>query len=449
MMRSPKTLLWAFLAAGWAASVSLPALAANEAMLELLEELRDNGTISQEQYEVLRNSALADEEKGKAQVEEATKDLPVVTTKGKFEIASKDGNYKWSFGGRLQVDGAYFDNDRSALLSAAEVRRARVDVQGTVYKVWELKFEYEFTESPPDGIKDAYIKYVGFKPTSITVGNFKEPFSLEEMTSSRFITFMERALPNVFAPSRFLGAGVHTYGETWTAATGFFGNNVQEEAPEGYGIPARVTFAPVHEETRVAHLGANFQWRNTGDDKVVRFRQRPESHVTDVRLVDTGTKAKPNFDASSFTNAGAELAGVYGPWSVQGEYIGTWVHRETPGKSNPYFWGAYLQGSWFLTGESRNYKFTSGAFDNVKPKSNFSWGGGWGAWEAAFRYSYLDLSDQDINGGEQDDITLGLNWYVNPNIRFMWNLIKVLDVRGGPFNEAKPFIAQMRAQVIW
>ncbi|MCI0591557.1 MAG: porin, partial [Gammaproteobacteria bacterium] len=317
------------------------------------------------------------------------------------------------------------------------------NMQGTIYKVWDLKFEYEFTESPPDGIRDAYIRYTGFKPTSLTLGNFKEPFSLEQMTRDLYLTFMERALPDVFAPSRFLGAGVHTYGETWTAATGFFGNNVAEDAPEGYGIPARVTFAPVHEETRVAHLGANFQWRSTGDDKVTRFRQRPESHVTDVRLVDTGT-----FDASSFTNAGAELAGAYGPWSVQGEYIGTWVDQ-AGSDPNVYFWGWYTQGSWFLTGESRPYNFSSGIWENVKPKQNFSWGDGWGAWEAAFRYSYLDLSDQDIDGGKQDDVTLGLNWYLNPNIRFMWNLIKVLDVKGGSFNDAKPFIAQMRAQVFW
>jgi phosphate-selective porin OprO/OprP len=61
----------------------------------------------------------------------------------------------------------------------------------------------------------------------------------------------------------------------------------------------------------------------------------------------------------------------------------------------------------------------------------------------------LDLTDKDIDGGTEENITLGLNWYLNPNMRLTANLIKVLDVDGGPNDGAKPGIAQMRAQIIW
>ena len=85
---------------------------------------------------------------------------------------------------------------------------------------------------------------------------------------------------------------------------------------------------------------------------------------------------------------------------------------------------AYIQGSYFLTGEKRNYKTSSGAFDRVKPKENFRFGGGPGAWEAAVRYSSIDLDDSGVSGGELKDITVGLNWYLNPNTRIMWDYIR-------------------------
>ena len=69
--------------------------------------------------------------------------------------------------------------------------------------------------------------------------------------------------------------------------------------------------------------------------------------------------------------------------------------------------GYYIFGSFFLTGEHRPYKTSSGAFDRVKPKNNLDGKGGWGALEFAARYSMLDLNDEDMNGGELSNFTLG------------------------------------------
>jgi len=60
----------------------------------------------------------------------------------------------------------------------------------------------------------------------------------------------------------------------------------------------------------------------------------------------------------------------------------------------------------------------------VKPKTNFSLkNGGWGAWQVAARYSHLDLDDHNIRGGNEDNITLGVNWHWNPNVRVMLNYV--------------------------
>lgn len=442
---------------GSAIVLASPANAGNEAMLELLEVLKDNGTISQEAHEVLRNSTLADEEKSTAetkeaveeQVKEATKDTVKVTTKGKLVFEDQEGEWEWRIGGRIQADGAYYDDDRLEMGNGSEFRRARLYMEGKLWNDWKMKLQYDFADTGDDvidGIRDAYITYGGFKPTTITVGNFKEPFSLEELTSSKYITFMERALPNVFAPSRNLGAAVYTHGELWTAAAGLFGEGVDsDDVDEGYGFTGRVTFAPIHEETQVIHLGAAGSYRENNDSNELSFSQRPESHVTDVRLVDTG-----DFDAESFYRLVGEAAVVYGPFSVQGEYVHLSADRSdiSMATSDPDFDSYYVEGSYFLTGESRAYDFEKGAFEGIKPASIVG-EGGFGAWQVGARFSDLDLSDAGISGGEEQNVTMGLNWYPNANLRFMANYVNVLDVNGGPNDGDEPDVFQFRAQVHW
>ena len=97
---------------------------------------------------------------------------------------------------------------------------------------------------------------------------------------------------------------------------------------------------------------------------------------------------------------------------------------DSSSSSDPTFDGFYIQASYFLTGEQRNYKTSTGAFDRVRPKENYHYGAGRGAWEVAARYSQIDLTDDSVSGGELKDLTLGLNWYLNPNMRMMWNYIR-------------------------
>jgi phosphate-selective porin OprO/OprP len=130
-----------------------------------------------------------------------------------------------------------------------------------------------------------------------------------------------------------------------------------------------------------------------------------------------------------------------GPLSAQAEYITTSVSRNAD--SNLDFDGWYAQAGYFLTGESRNYK--KGSFGGITPKASVG-EGGIGAWELALRYSTLDLIDKDIDGGDVDSYTVGLNWFATPSLRFSANYVDVLNVKGGAYDNQEPSLFQVRSQ---
>jgi len=115
---------------------------------------------------------------------------------------------------------------------------------------------------------------------------------------------------------------------------------------------------------------------------------------------------------------------VRGQLTLAAEYVLASVDAPSGATAEPTFDGYYVMASWFLTGEHRPYNKASGVFDGIKPMhSAFGKERGWGAWEVLARYSELDLTDDGVDEGELNDITLGLNWYVNPNTRVMLNYI--------------------------
>jgi phosphate-selective porin OprO/OprP len=146
----------------------------------------------------------------------------------------------------------------------------------------------------------------------------------------------------------------------------------------------------------------------------VRYQSRPESHLAPY-VVDTGDMA-----ADGALVIGAEAAWVNGPFSVQGEYLHSSV-RENNGQV-PGFNGFYALASWFLTGESRPYDRSEGKFERVIPKKNFDFGrGGWGAWELAGRYSFVNLDSADIHGGRLSMLMAEVNWYLHSHVKWRFN----------------------------
>ncbi len=350
-------------------------------------------------------------------------------------------------GGDLQ--DAPFNTD---LEGGAEIRTARLNFEADLHDVLKIKMEYDF--APSDSTpKDVYLQFKKIPALgALTIGHFKEPFGLEELTSSRYITFMERSLASTLVPGRNLGAAITgAFAEKRaTYAAGIFrpdqGDPGDITADSGYAATGRLTWAPIYQDNgrRVVHLGAAYSWRNTGDD-TVRYRQRPEFHLFDTRFTDTGA-----FVADDVQLAGAEFAWVEGPFSLQSEYIG--AVADVAGGGTACLSGFYVQASYFLTGEHRNYKLGSGAFDRIKVLRPYGIDGGWGAWEVAARYSYVDLDDAAVAGaglGANDvqAMSLGLNWYLNSNVRLMWNYIH--NCIDGATDDASVDIFAMRVQFDW
>ncbi len=355
-----------------------------------------------------------------------------------LEIKDGGGSFKFQLGGRLQADAAFHDQDTSSLGNGTKIRRARVYFKGTVHRRWGFKSQFELSGGDVE-IKDLYLRYSTRGGTAVTVGNFKEPFALEEQTSSKNSTFLEAALPvTAFAPSRSLGVGLHRGGERGSASIGFFGEPIsasKSTEDQGFGFASRLTWAVVRGERGILHLGVAGEYREFRRDAEFRFSSRPESSPTGERLVRTRNLE----DVESTDRYGLELAASAGGFSVQGEYILTRVDRSNVAQAELSGWYAFF--SWFPTGEGRPYSAKEGTFGRVKPRTKR------GAWELAARFSSIDLDDLDIAGGQEENITVAVNWYPNANLRFMANYILVDSERRGRSDD--PAIFLVRAQIVF
>ena len=363
-----------------------------------------------------------------------------------LRIDSADRNFRVAIGGRIHNDWAVFSSANRVegavgpLQDGVEFRRTRLHVNGEIYRNVNFRAEYDWGGGPT--IKDLYVGVSDLPVVgNVRVGHFKEPFTLDEPTSDNNTTFMERALPNAFAPSRNTGLMFHDaltkQRMTWQLGvfrdTDDFGDN---SADGKYNLTGRVTGRPWYQDggRKLVHAGFAYSRRKATTGQF-RLSGRPEAHLA-PRFVDTGS-----FDGKTLHMIGTELALVNGPVSLQSEYVRAFVTR--PNANRVDFSSLYVQGSYFLTGEHRTYENDTAVFGRISPKQNFEGiGQGWGAWEIAARYSRLNLDDQPIFGGKLQDVTLGLNWYLNPNTRVMWNYVHADRIDTGRAN-----IFQTRFQV--
>ncbi len=337
--------------------------------------------------------------------------------KSGLSFSSDDGNIKIGIGGRLQIDHGFFSEEEGVdqEQDGVEMRRSRFAVSGLIGGNVEFKTQYDFAGGDAD-FKDAWI---GLKNTvflgKVRVGQQFEPMGLETLTSSKYITFTERSFTTALLPGRNTGIlSSHSLADgLGTLAFGYFkdvnSSGDGQEDDQG-SLTARATYLPIYKEggTQLLHLGASISSRDTSGG-VVDYHADSLSHLGND-IVDTGDVLSDGADLF-----GAELAYVQGPMSVQAEFVSSTIDDD----SQVTAW--YLQGSYFLSGESRSYKKSAGAFARVKPTSNYGDDGN-GAIELAIRLQEIDL-DEMAAGENAEALSMGINWHFNPNTRVMFNVI--------------------------
>lgn len=371
-----------------------------------------------------------------------------------FKMKSRDAEFKFQVGGRIQADGAFLDGD-SAFEKAfrdppngAEIRRARLFMAGLLYHWIYFKAQFDFVGQT--SFNDVYLRFTKLPLVgNFQVGHFKEPFSLEGLASTKHHSFMERSLMSLFSPARNLGLALfnHSLGGRMTWAVGVFrptGSSpprIQDD--DGANVTFRITALPLYRDQgiQLVHTGFSFSHVTTPPSGTVRFRSKPEANLLPFNTLDTGTVKVRHMQLYNF-----EFASVFNSFSLQGEYV--LAHLDTVGFGGSDLYGFYAQAGYFLTGERRNFKRKSAVFSRIKPRRNFLYPDeGPGAWEIAVRYSHADLRNGSVSGGNEGNLTLGLNWFMNPLTRVTFNYVWA-DVESGAGKDAGNLhVYQFRFQV--
>jgi phosphate-selective porin OprO/OprP len=436
---------------------------------------------------------------------------PKVTISGanKFALESNDGAYSVALTGRFHADVAdYVGFDAKsksagpqALNSGFNLRRARIGVTGKAAGDFTYQLVYDFggtSDALAAGNGDlqaAQVGYTGIKNVIIEGGYSDTFFTLEEAMSSNDILFMERATPGVAATGVNAGDFRANFGARYTGDRLWIGayllgpasGNTHSPNSQSIGAFQRIAYQFLDTPDYTLHLGVGIdeilKAPNAGPltANSVTLSDRPELRVDGTTFLTTGGLGSIAANGLSRSVSGGyildvEAAGTYGPFFAQGEYLHYSIDRYNLATAE--FDGGYGEVSYSITGETRKYSKGSGAYGGITPAHAFSPKDGyWGAWEVAARYSYLDLTSNFVpgvstaaqpnpgfvNGGKQENFTVGLNWYPNSYMRFMLNYVHsdfdkanpaattyqgVITPIGGPIGASIDAIA-LRTQVAW
>lgn len=376
-------------------------------------------------------------------------DVQVSLKNGRPTFKTADGDFSLSLRALVQFDNAYYSEGHTPagtdFASGSNFRRARFGLNATLFKDWTAEFIYDFGASGIEAstISSAFIQYDGLDPVHIKIGAYAPPEDFDDSTSASDLLFLERAQPSDLSRSIAGADGrdaatIFAYDDNYFAAASYTGGVVGEAAnfDEQQAVVGRLAYRLLKSSDYNFVVGGDVSYilkvadsvATPGASNPFRLRERPELNVDNqsIRLVDTG-----NIDTDTALQWSLEAAGNWKNLYAQGGYYGFQINRRASVLPDPNFNGWYAQASWVLTGESKAYTPSRGAFAAPVPAERFTLDGtGWGAWELAARYSVLNLNYNagiagsatptgGIRGGEQKIWTAGINWYPNPAIRFV------------------------------
>ena len=432
--------------------------------------------------------------KAQASVEQDTAKVPaqLYFKEGKLHFQSKDERFHLWLDNRIYIDYSYYfpttdiddltsdpnkdleeDDGKFRFNNGVSVRRARFALKAEMWKNWFAEFDIDFAYNEVE-IKDMYLGYKFSDHVSVQAGHFKEPMSMERLTSSRYLSSNERPMPvEMFAGGRRLGLAVTAWGEHWWASGGVFGQQIdiiqkeRNRGSDGFGFTGRVAFSPINTGESTIHVGGYATWRKPDaageEDRLVEFRSFPESRTDRRRFVRAEI---PN--VNHYATYGVELGGKWRDLLVHGEYIFTSLSRYRRNGDakmdlkNAEFVGWYASVSYMLRGGQRLYSPEDAEFG---PMERVAKGGNL---EVVGRVSHVNLNDfheasSVITGGSAYAYSFNLNWYPVRNILFGLNYTfmdndKYADDKGNilkgglPLSEALPdgldfHICQLRMMI--
>lgn len=445
---------------------------------DIVNALMAKGVLTEEEGALLMKGRTGEKEAADKKKETA------VTAKFKDGITFESGNgeNKFSINGRIQLDYRDFDWSEGKSTGANandadtfDIRRAYLGAKGTFLKYYDFEVTADFASQTNTSHLDvAYLNAKWWKQAQFQFGQFKMPFSLEERTSSRFIDFQERSFVNnsSLVPGKERGVMVH--------GTPFTGVNYALAFSNGQGKNTNETDIREDSKDVIAHVDTNIAEIMGNKDMVIHLgasyangdlpAAAPGSQRTEGRGAQFFSAAAFNGGAGGATNntmertrTGLEGAFAYGPVKVQAE----WAKANFDGKTNANvsfdrdLKAYYAEALWLITGENYADAYKGGKFDRIKPKNDFTPGGGWGAWEAGVRFSKFDANDfktTNVVGtgvlaagqtNEADSWVVGLKWLPNANTRFLVNYIDTdfdTDVTVNGVTESSEKAITMRAQ---
>lgn len=364
-------------------------------------------------------------EKSSKAADKKAPDAPQIKWKGAPEISGADG---WSFKprGRIQYDVGTVNAPDSIPDSGAtngigfgsEARRIRVGVDGTVPGGFGYKIEADITNGATE-LTDVLFTYKTGK-WAVNVGQHNSFQSLEELTSNTDGSFNERASwTDAFEFQRRIGLSAEYTAGPVLLQGGVFTDNItdlSEDGNDAIAAAGRAVFAPKLNNAQL-HFGGSFDYTDLGDTVTARrYRQRPGSHISDVRFVDTGNIS----GATAETNYGLEAAAISGRFHAAAE--SHWLKLSRANLTDPTFFGASVEAGVYLTDDTREYK--AGIFKGIKVKNPLN-KGGLGALQFNLRYDHLDLNADTVIGGIQNSYQASLIWTPIDQVRFLVNYARL------------------------
>jgi len=363
------------------------------------------------------------------------------------------GDYKVIFESLLQADANYFSNDFGSRTGTAltpaqrtsntftddtELRRARLIFKGkNARSDWSVAYE-----ANTNRWLDVFFRHKIGAFSSLRLGQYKQPNSMEELSSTKYNDFVAKSVTtSAFAIARRLGVEYSTGGVPWTLTGSAFSRELTNNGQKSAGYGVRATYAPIMnmsdtvsgQADQVLHLGISMISYDPSKD-TVRLNVRPEADLANIRLIDTTNLT----DVDGARQLGLEAAFLQGPLKINAEYVDASYSRKTHSEYSPNSW--YVSGVYNLTGEKFGY--AAGMY-SVRAADTQA-----GLWQLAARYSKINANDAAVLGGEQNIMTVGVNWYWRANFKFManYNITRSSSIRTGIDND--PNIVELRAQIM-